>query len=835
MRTIRKRERRQRRQRWLTAVMAVFLVAGPGVLPACAGPTGEVTSSAYAAPSHPANIGEPGSGFINDETEHDPDKGEVFDGAEHYDLRQGGKADDKKKWAATDYIHWKVHGATLRAEGQVTDTDSADATSVSSQAWGMLEKEGRVSRAKGEWGEIKAKNTIQFLWDWDISGSAIAEGRVKLRGLARDIHDVEHVFSLNAVVAEQATSEDSTTQTETTSKSSGNRSKVGSDGVESGGNSTSTTSKSEAHSVGISRRYARSDGDSGQTKPLVVTKVVTGKTTLAESFLVSSTGNVTLVARTATNGSTVTVSLKEFTVRNELQVWARAISKPDPEAPPPPPSDPGTPGGPTTPGGGPNPPAPDSGGDDPGGPETGGGHGPSEGASGDGSPDTVEPAPEPERPRPNRDDRRARSRTTWQLPGDGVHSTSVAASIVRPWGVQSDIGSLAGRVRLALAAPLARALTFQVSCEPAGRLNFGGRQQLVVRSGTTLAALHFHAVQAGSAQVILTPVGEAGGPVDLPVETSADDVAGATKPAVWAAFAGGSQAPGRGDFVEVVRGDPVPDLRVGRFAFSGISTAASEFVVETNDPFGLLVFPPESVSIPAGESQVVVPLQLNDVEGTAELTLRGAGQTLRITVRAVNDQWLAVRRIRVPVGAVVPIGFRFARDRVSDRAVSVEIGNTGLIDLQGDATKSIDRDATVGHFLVRAAAPGLTQAVLHAAGLPNRTVEIEVVDPDVSIAAGTLHLSRLDPTRGGLLRLDVAEGVTIASLGLPENAGDVLVEGVGSNTVTIRFEPDPNRPVRLDFPIRIEGLGPNGRVQVLDTLHNSPEDGILTYYQVSVE
>jgi len=239
--------------------------------------------------------------------------------------------------------------------------------------------------------------------------------------------------------------------------------------------------------------------------------------------------------------------------------------------------------------------------------------------------------------------------------------------------------------------------------------------------------------------------------------------------------------------------------------------------------------------VPAGETDVAVPLHANDVEGSAELLLHGAGQTLRVVVRAVPDGWFAVDRVRVPAGAVFPLAFAFDRARGWPRDVAVEIGHTGRLDLLGDAIRRVDGQSTVGRFLVRAASAGTTQVTLRTDGLSDRVVAVEVVAPDVTLGGGALRLGGLDPTRGGVLRLELPEHARFDSLAPPAHAGSVIVEGIGTRAVTLRFEADPGRPETLEFPVALSGLAPGDRVHVLDGLHNDLGSDLVTWYELTVE
>jgi hypothetical protein len=164
-----------------TCLGAVVLLAGPR-----AGAEPEpvrVKGNGYAASKRPPSVGNPPPSWLGTENQHDPDVGVVQDSVTHYELFQGARHDDKQAWRDTDYIHWEINGATLKADGQAQDADSEEATTVASEAWGA--QIVRAGASRGTWVEIKAINKIGFEYAYQISGKYIGEASVLLLGQRR--------------------------------------------------------------------------------------------------------------------------------------------------------------------------------------------------------------------------------------------------------------------------------------------------------------------------------------------------------------------------------------------------------------------------------------------------------------------------------------------------------------------------------------------------------------------------------------------------------------------------------------------------------------------------
>ena len=296
----------------------------------------EVHGLAYTAQEAPANIDEPDEETLPDSDERPGNEAIRYDGTWAYDLIQGTKADDKRRWAATDYIHWTAQGATLVAEGQIQDTDPRETGRVSSQAWGAQIVAAQVTQAEGTQGTISAENMIGFSHRYSIMGSRIQEASVMLQGSAVDIKGTSHSYSISDSKA-QVLSE-VTTQSRAVAVS--NRTGAGvslAAGPTGGAAGITVAGETEIAELGRidygeSRRFAGAGNGAKSINLPPIKHSVSGATPLEHTYKVYSKGNVTLTAKGAgadVVGGTTVVMLEEFKIRNQLRVFKKAESTHD--------------------------------------------------------------------------------------------------------------------------------------------------------------------------------------------------------------------------------------------------------------------------------------------------------------------------------------------------------------------------------------------------------------------------------------------------------------------------------------------------------------------------
>jgi hypothetical protein len=762
-----------------TCLGAVVLLAGPR-----AGAEPEpvrVKGNGYAASKRPPSVGNPPPSWLGTENQHDP-----FQGARH---------DDKQAWRDTDYIHWEINGATLKADGQAQDADSEEATTVASEAWGA--QIVRAGASRGTWVEIKAINKIGFEYAYQISGKYIGEASVLLLGQAVDIDGKTHEFALDDEVGENVTQE--TEKKFGLNLSNGIGAAIGVSNRVIGGHLASERGLSAQGelSVKLTRRRATSAGGAGSTDQREIRDLVQGHPPLFKRYAVYSGANAVLSARAGQDpgsgsSSAVVVRLHKFDVENSLEVKVTVWPSADAGTPTDP-SPPGYPEGeaPTTPGGG------------------GGG--------------ANEEEPEEE--------------GSIEIPGAG--ETSATPSFEAPHGLDGEPGSLPGRLRVRLDRPLEGDLVFAIDVEPSDLLDLDGRDRLVVAAGRRWASLPFHAREEGVATVTLTALDDSGSPTHaaLAREVAVRSIDSCPEPRLWAAFDGQSWEPGHDTSVQALRGEDLGHLRVGRLGFSGLATDATVVAVEVDDTSGILPDLPPHLTIAAGETYTSLPVHLNDVAGTATLTLRAGEQTVRAFLASRTQEWRSLAEVRVPLGAVAPIPYVLAFGERTARDVTLAIPDAaGLALAESDPIDRIRAGRRAWFFLVRGDALGTTTVELNSPGLPPLAVPVEVVPATLRLENGQLNLTGLDGTREGEIRLWVPEGAVIERLDLPADADDYLdLTGVGTREVTLRFTPSADLPASLTLPIAFGGAtNEDLELGVLDTMHVPEGEKAIVGYHIAV-
>lgn len=764
-------------QPWRFPRFALLLLA----LPAAAEPV-EVKGKGYAADSRPESF-DPPAHWTDEQNEHDPDEGVTFADTATYELRQGAGAEDRQRHRSTDYIHWEVHGAVLVATGQVQDADKAAATIATSQAWGKEEIAVHVEATEGQWCRIWATNTIQFSWDFLVSGSNIGEASVQLQASATDIQGRSHSFSYSAQSGESVSTQ---TDVDRGVRVEGGRSGGGAVGISGAGASAVLAGQTAVaggvatrQSTSISKRFPKAGGETGHTEPVVLKDEVTGATPMSRTYEVSSEGSVTLRARAGKDGSAVVVLLNRFKVDNELRAFKEAwvgSRYPTPGDPPPP--SPPSPPGPTTPGGG----GPGAAGN------AGGNRGPWEGGT-------------------------------------------LVALPTAPHGLDGETGAVPGTLRIRYDRPASRDATFEVVVEPASALDAPAR--LTLLEGRTLVARHFHAIEPGTANVSLRMLDDAGAPngVVLMMEVEARSVAEYAKPAIWATAGGWPGAPGRTVAARGLAGEDVGPLVVGRRGYASIDTEATTLTIETDDPAGILPALPATVTIPAGEATVALPLRLNVETGRASLRFVDGERTATVLVSSVAQGWTSIGVVRVPLGAVAPVPFVLDHVQRDPRAVQASSGAAAAtLDLPIASMLPGER---TWYVEATGAALGSAEIELTSDGLPPLRVPIEVVPVEVEIVAGRLELRGLDGSRAGAIRIAVPEGARFVALTPPETAEDYLeIEGLGTREVVLSFTPSPDLPAALSIPLEFEGDAES--ILVYDTLHLPEDATVANTYRIAV-
>ncbi|MHC4939323.1 MAG: hypothetical protein ACYTHK_10170 [Planctomycetota bacterium] len=777
----------------------VRIITGIGLLIALAvASEGErVRGTGYSRTSHPVVIDDPDEGFLEDADETEDAGPVTYRGTIHYELRQGNRLDGKFKHRETDYIAWTAQGATLKAEGRCHDGDPAEATRLSSNAWGSQKVEARITREEGESGSLTAENRIGFQYTYNVEGSKVLEATVQLNGNCVDIKGGSHRFALSDTRSEAVGESFRDVRVRGVKVGFGGRVAAATTrddaGISSESSSNVEFAADDTIDMTVTREFGQAGGDSGGVSGPVIEDQVSGETPLEKTWDVYSAGTVVLTARgdkASGPGGTTYVFLEDFTIENVLRVYKIVVS-------PTPDSGGGPEGG--APGGGPGTTTPgDSGG-------SGGGGGAGE------------------------------MRGSMNLDGlpwlDGLR---VGIHVIAPFGLIGEPGGMPGEVRLTLNTPAPRELVFSVRMTPDGALSLPRDETITIREGEIAGggplvdARTFEGIEP-EAIVSLHLLAEDGSLTGREVAVTVPLVSTTSRsePQLYACADCDAWIAGADAVVTGIRGRRAPDLLVGRLGFDGYAGESTTVSIAVSDPDGVLAPLPASLLLTPDASEASVPLQLNDVDGIAVLTLRAGEESLKVHVVSRTQGWSSLPAIRVPLGATAAVSYRMTWPENDPRTVtaSVEGGAQAQV-VPGTEIDALSPGALLWATRVRGDAIGSTTIRLESDGLPPLTVPIEVVPARVEFAGGCLRLANLPVGCEGTIRLVAPAGIRFESLAIPAELTDVVtVDGLGNEQLVLTLRASPNLPASLAMPVALSGE--TERALVFDVDERLSEDAPL--------
>ena len=817
----------------------------------------EIHGLAYSNQNPPVNIDEPDEEQLPWDDERPGNETRRYDGTWAYDLTQGTKPDDKRRWATTDYIHWTLQGATLAAEGQIQDTDPSETGEVSSEAWGAQIVAAQVTQAAGTQGTISAENMIGFSHRYLIMGSRILEASVLLQGSTVDITGASHSYSIAdskaQALAEVTTQSRAVSVRHTTG--AGVSIAAGPTGGSAGVTAASETEIAASGRIDVStgQRFAGAGNGAGSIDLPPIKHSVSGRTPLNHTYEVYSEGSVALTAKGGgadVPGGTTVVKLDEFKIRNQLRVYVKAESTTTGS---------GGEGGGATPGsggggtGGGGPDGGGSGGDGTGEDGTGedGSVGDPEDGTSDGSEGEASEIDEPGRESlspigptrsPSGSSRTEAREILTDLTGlEGAVLRLVASA---PIGLASEGGSVPGELQVLLDRPAPYDLVFSVVANPPESLVYLCGETITIRAGQLAAGGPLDSAVAGEVSVsvhLLNELGELSGRVlAVPVETRS--LSEIPLPAIYATSEGAPWRVGIGTTILGLRAQLAPSLVIGRLGFDEFTTQATTFTLTMDDANGVLPALPGQVTIAPSESEVRIPLLLNDVEGEATIRIESDGRELLVRVVSRTQAVSGLPVIRVPLGATAFVPVALAWPERTGRVFHATVvdavqSDSGQLDSgQSDSGQS-DPGATTGGagsggvgeadpirleegetelFMpaglkywcagVRGLALGQARVRFETEGLEPFEALVEVTRARVSVSSSQLTLTSLPTGTSGTIEIHAPQGVTFESVRIPAVAMDYMsIEGAGSGRLVITLVASPDVPESLAIGLELSG------------------------------
>jgi len=798
-----------------------------------------VGGQAYSSTSVPPRIDDPPPGYLEDADGRDSGEEQAYTGLDDYQLKDGFRDDDKKRWAATDFVRWLAAGATLRATGQVHDSHDASTSQVSSSAWGAEFVDVEVTEEEGEVGEITAENRISFSYSYTISGPRILDAKVLLSGACVDIDGKLHSFSLSDVRSESVTEHFGVQRmhvqrrSDSAKVSAGAQAKSGTTGASGSAGWSGTfeaTQESEdgvTINTSINRALPGAGGVTDSEKAVVVEDEETGKTVLKKSYMVFSQGSVTLAAR-GREGSTTVVLLRSFKIENALKVFKTAGDLREPtDIEPTPGGGAGTPGENEDGGAGgecsdsPDGDAPDSDAPDSDAPDN---HSPDNDAPDNHSPDHDSGAETDESSTGNPDGGSTDSSSTnasgsgdqcsVHLDGvEGLEGLDLRVTSIAPFGLAAEPGHMTGELHLILNQPAPRDLVFSFIADPPGSVLLLQGSTLTIPEGSRFGGGALDAMETGPSSISVHLLDASGALSGREAVLNLDCVSTAVRDAPEL-YACEGESPGQARQVGIdttivaLRGLQVPPLVIGRTGFAAYDTTATTVAITVHDPEGVLMGLPSFVTIDAGEAETSLALALQDAEGTARLTLQAGDSEIDVYVVSRTQGWQSLPVIRIPLGATAVVPFELRWPERTGRAIHASSVDGSIAQpLDGTESVVLVAGAKLGASMVRGDRIGRTEIRYESEGLPDLIAVVDVIPARVRVVDGQLQIANLPAGTEGTIALALPDGITFTEIAVPPEADSFLsVSGVGTDRVVLRLTPSPDVPELLALGLQIDGL-----------------------------
>jgi len=403
-----------------------------------------------------------------------------------------------------------------------------------------------------------------------------------------------------------------------------------------------------------------------------------------------------------------------------------------------------------------------------------------------------------------------------------------------PIGLASESGSVPGALQVLLDRPAPYDLVFSLAANPPESLVYLCGDTITIRAGQLAAGGPLDSNVAGEVSVsvhLLDELGELSGRVlAVPVETR--PLSEIPLPAIYATSEGAPWRVGRGTTILGLRAQLAPSLVIGRLGFDDFSTQATTFTLTMDDANGVLPALPGQVTIAPDESEVRIPLRLNDVEGEATIRIESDGRELLVRVVSRTQEVSGLPVIRVPLGATafVPVvlawpertgrvfhatvvGAMLSDSGQSDSgtessgAASGGVGEAGPIRLE-DGEAELFMPAGLKHWCagVRGLALGQARVRFETEGLEPFEALVEVTRARVSVSHSQLTLTSLPTGTSGTIEIYAAQGVTFEAVSIPAVATDYLsIEGAGSGKLLVTLVASPDVPESLAIGLELSG------------------------------
>jgi len=230
---------------------------------------------------------------------------------------------------------------------------------------------------------------------------------------------------------------------------------------------------------------------------------------------------------------------------------------------------------------------------------------------------------------------------------------------------------------------------------------------------------------------------------------------------------------------------------------------------------------PAKLTIPPDDSEVRIPLVLNDVAGRARVLIACGERELEVVVVSRTQELSGVPIIRVPLGtqAFVPIRLAWPERQGRSFGVTLLPGAEPTGGGTNDPTAApirLAEDGTVaflpaglrhGAVAVRGVALGRARLRFETEGLGAYEALVEVTPARVALTRSELRLSSLPTGTSGPIQITAPAGVRFGDVTAPVDAAEYIeISGRGTGRLTLMIAASPNLPDSLVLGIELLGI-----------------------------
>ncbi len=260
-----------------------------------------------------------------------------------------------------------------------------------------------------------------------------------------------------------------------------------------------------------------------------------------------------------------------------------------------------------------------------------------------------------------------------------------------------------------------------------------------------------------------------------------------------------------------------------RTPFDDHATEGTAVSVDVDDPNGILVTLPGTLTIPAGELDLEKPVEFTANTGTATVTLTAGTYERKLTFVSKNATWTTIPELRLPVGATALFEVESDLPVPTDTTVSLACsGGAGQLVIDS-ATHHTTVFAGFREVFARMTGGQAGETTLQVTpyGAATVNVAVNVVEADVDADEEGVVISGTSEAQGRSIEFRLPEGATFSNVLLPSGYESyVSVDAETSGYLVLSFLENGVPPSSLSVSWTLSDLPVSGPwIRVWDWVH----------------